>query len=487
MIAEGRKLFPRLRQYLAFKLDKPFQVLFPNWVEYLKKDLAGVGDVLDLGCGNNSFIRYCDVGHSVGVDIYKPYLAESKKKGYHDNYIKADLKELNSPRQLFDTVMALAVIEHMEKDDALVLIGKMQRWAKKQVIITTPNGFIHHGEIDGNTHQKHISGWTVNELRGLGFKIRGISGWKPLRGVAGEIKIKPAILGELISGITQYVTYYIPELSFVLYATKEVGAKEEYQGRGRTYIGQECEKFERLAVGRYEFSLNFIKDGDICLDAACGSGYGSELLSRKAKEVIGLEIDEHALKFARDHYQKGKIVFHKSDLTQPLDLPDDYFDTIVSIETIEHISNHGAMLGEFRRVLKPGGFLIVSTVEHKIYTEKGEIRNIHHIGELTKKELLGLISRYFKLEELYGQIRYIPLSWNKKLARGLWHIFLEVLSRVDIFGVRYWVVKRFGLDAAVDAVNEGFSTQEETGIEKSDFEDENEYYQLIVIARKQRL
>ena len=259
---------------------------------------------------------------------------------------------------------------------------------------------------------------------------------------------------------------------------------EEYLGKGRIYCGYDDSEQDRFSIGRYRFSLNFIKDGDICLDAACGSGYGSELISQKAKEVVGLEIDEHALKFAREHYQNDKIVFRKADITQPLDLPDDYFDTIVSIETIEHISNHDAMLGEFRRVLKPGGFLVASTVEHQIYTEKGGIRNIHHVGELTKKELMALISRHFKLEELYGQIKYVPLSWSKKLARILWHSFLETLSKIDIFKIRYWVVNRFRLDGAVNAVNKSFSTQELTDIEKSGFEDENEYYQLIVVARK---
>lgn len=258
----------------------------------------------------------------------------------------------------------------------------------------------------------------------------------------------------------------------------------EYQNRGRTYIGYEGSDLERLAIGRYQFSLNFIKDGDICLDAACGSGYGSELISQKAKKVIGLEVDEHALKFARDNYQNDRIEFRKADLTQPLDLPDDYFDVAVSIETIEHITNHDAMLSEFRRVLKPGGLLIASTVEHQVYTEKGGIRNIHHIGELTKKQLMALISRYFKLEELYGQMKYVPLSWRKRLIQKLWLSFLRVLSKVDILNIRYWVVKTFRLTGAVSAINESLSTMVETGMEKTGFEDENEYYQLLVVARK---
>ncbi len=259
---------------------------------------------------------------------------------------------------------------------------------------------------------------------------------------------------------------------------------EEYLDKGRTYIGYEDRELERLAIGRYRFSLNFIKDGDICLDAACGSGYGSELISQKAKEVVGLEIDEHALKFAKEHYQNDNIVFRKVDITRPLDLPDEYFDTIVSIETIEHISNHDTMISEFKRVLKTGGLLIISTIERQIYTDDGGIKNIHHIGELTKKELMGLISRYFKLEKLYGQIKYVPLSSGKRLTQKLWLFFLKALNKLDIFKIRYWVVQKLHLDEAVNVVNKSFSTMEQTDIENSDFEDENSYYQLIVVARK---
>lgn len=259
---------------------------------------------------------------------------------------------------------------------------------------------------------------------------------------------------------------------------------KEYLDRGRTYCGYEDEILERRAVDRYRFCLNYIKEGDVCLDAACGSGYGSKIISQKAQRVIGMEISEHALEYAKAHYQNGKIEFKKADITLPLDLPDNYFDIIVSVETVEHITNHDGMLSEFNRVLKPGGFIIITTVDHHVYTEKGGIKNKFHIGELTKKELLNLISRYFKLEEIYGHLKYMPIPNRKRLFKKLWAAFTLALSKIDISGVRYWVLKKFNLNNAVRTVGQSLSTMVETGIEKSDFRDENEYYQLLVVARK---
>lgn len=202
-------------------IDRLFQRLFSSWLKYLQKDLTDCESVLDLGCGFNSFIEYCKVPYSVGVDLHEPSIEESKEKNIHTKYINADIRTIEFEPKSFDAVIALAVIEHMTKEEGLTLMNNMMKWAKKKVIITTPNGFMPHGIIKDNPLQEHLCGWNTGELRELGFKVIGTLGWKPLRGDAGVPNIKPAFLGEVISNITQYATYYFPRLSFVLYAKKE--------------------------------------------------------------------------------------------------------------------------------------------------------------------------------------------------------------------------------------------------------------------------
>ncbi len=257
------------------------------------------------------------------------------------------------------------------------------------------------------------------------------------------------------------------------------------QEAGRLYLGYEDDiEQESLAIGRYEFALNFINEGDVCLDAVCGSGYGSIILSRKASKVIGIELDNHALEFARNHYQTDKVSFQKADLTNLLDFPTDYFDIIVSIETIEHIPTHDIMIVEFSRVLKPNGLLILSTVDHEVYSIKSGIRNKHHINELTKKQLVSVMSRHFKVEELYGQIKYVPLSLLKRIGKKLWLTFLMVLSKIDIFKVRYRLITPLHLDGAVHTVSEGISPQKLSAIEQISIDGNGEHYQLIIVARR---
>lgn len=210
-----------------------YRKLFPNWTEYLKKELSDCSTVLDLGCGFNSPIQYCKVPFSVGVELHDPYFEESKKKGIHNQYIKEDIRKVEFKPKSFDAIFCSEVLEHLTKEDGYELIKKMKNWAKKKIIITTPNGYLWQDGYDNNPLQEHKSGWSVEELEKLGFKVYGIGGWKKLRGYKGTTKYKPAILWFIISDLTQKLTYRYPKLSFELFAVKEIkDDRDSSNGKG---------------------------------------------------------------------------------------------------------------------------------------------------------------------------------------------------------------------------------------------------------------
>lgn len=196
--------------------------LFPSWVECLKKELANCDAVLDLGCGYNSPIQHCNIPFSVGVELFEPYLQESKKKGIHNQYIKEDVRNLELKPKSFDAAIAIEVLEHLSKEEGRALIRKMETWARKKVIITMPNGYLWQNGYDANPLQEHRSGWRVEELEELGFKLCGINGWRKLRGYKGLLRYKPALLWQIISDLTQKVTYFYPKLAFQLFAIKRI-------------------------------------------------------------------------------------------------------------------------------------------------------------------------------------------------------------------------------------------------------------------------
>lgn len=101
------------------------------------------------------------------------------------------------------------------------------------------------------------------------------------------------------------------------------------------------------------------KMGDMILDAACGLGYFTNMLSDYGAYCIGIDIDERCIEYCRQH-MKGN--YRVIDLSHPpYPFLNDYFDKILCSETLEHIESNGIVLQEFKRILKPDGLLLVST------------------------------------------------------------------------------------------------------------------------------
>lgn len=108
---------------------------------------------------------------------------------------------------------------------------------------------------------------------------------------------------------------------------------------------------------RYKFASRYVYG--YILDSACGVGYGSGLLKNKAKNVVGVDISEPAIKYAMETYADANVHFLNSNILR-LPFPDCYFDVVISFETIEHVKDGKAVMKEIARVINDNGILIVS-------------------------------------------------------------------------------------------------------------------------------
>jgi len=157
------------------------------------------------------------------------------------------------------------------------------------------------------------------------------------------------------------------------------------------------------------------------LDIGCGFGaFLIYALEKGAKEVSGMEVSEQDLKTAKNSL-KSKNVILKEGSAINLPFPDNYFDTVVSFEVLEHIPKNTElkMFSEISRVLKKEGILYLSTpyasfiskyfdpafylIGHRHYSKKQvemfasknnlKILKLRTIGTIW--ELLNLYSLYF--------------------------------------------------------------------------------------------
>lgn len=191
--------------FALFKLTFPRLLLF-SYLNTMRKELAGCRTCLDIGCGGASPVRHLEFEHSVGVEGHAPTLEAAQKLHTHNEFRFAGATELDKhfAANQFDCCIALDLIEHLTKKDGIKLIREMERIASKKILLFTPNGFLPQQSHKGDL-QEHLSGWTADEMKSLGFKVFGMHGHKALRGGQHQHRLKPAALSGIISALTHFL------------------------------------------------------------------------------------------------------------------------------------------------------------------------------------------------------------------------------------------------------------------------------------------
>ena len=208
--------------------------IFHTVVNCLQRELKDCESVLDLGCGPSSPIQYCkNVKYSVGVEAFENYLNESRSKKIHSHYLLKNITELDFAENSFDAVIMIEVLEHLPETTGYEMLEKINKWAKKKVIVSSPNGYLNQKALDNNPLQKHLSGWDYKKMLGLGFNSYGLAGLKQLRqevqentmgdNIMTSIKYKPKWFWFGMATLSQIYTYYFPKNAFELFNVKRKG------------------------------------------------------------------------------------------------------------------------------------------------------------------------------------------------------------------------------------------------------------------------
>jgi SAM-dependent methyltransferase len=159
---------------------------------------------------------------------------------------------------------------------------------------------------------------------------------------------------------------------------------------------------------RYAFAQRFMA-GRRVIDVACGEGYGSALVAGVAADVVGVDIDAHAVAHAAATYASTSNLRFVEGSATALPLPDACAGAVVSFETIEHLdaADQPRMIAEFARVLAPGGLLVLSSPNRPEYSEARNYVNPYHRCELDRDGLARLLAPAFPASRWYRQRRYL--------------------------------------------------------------------------------
>lgn len=108
--------------------------------------------------------------------------------------------------------------------------------------------------------------------------------------------------------------------------------------------------------------LKHLEHKDSVLDVGCGNGQNSLLAAAKVKQVIGFDIDKTQLKIAEIEAEKRGLTNIRFDCVsaeEKFPFKENLFDKVIFLGVLEHLSNRENILKEIKKVMKPGGKLLL--------------------------------------------------------------------------------------------------------------------------------
>ncbi len=193
------------------------------------------------------------------------------------------------------------------------------------------------------------------------------------------------------------------------------------------YYDMKNNLFKKERLARYNFASKFACN--TVLEVGCGARDGAFILSKYAGNVVAIDISKEAIEFAKRNYSARNVEYMTMDCLD-MAFEDNSFDTVVSLEVIEHVSDGKLCLKNIKRVLRGGGLYIGSTINRERNGLNSAWRHErHHLKEYSASEYRELLSGHFKNIEIMGQFL------KKDISSGV-DKFRDGIRRIDPFYIR---------------------------------------------------
>lgn len=191
---------------------------------------------------------------------------------------------------------------------------------------------------------------------------------------------------------------------------------------------------------RLQFIKNYI-DISKCsvLDVGCGGGVLSEGLAREGAIVTGLDVEPDALAAAKKHAEEARLKIEY--VCCPVE---DYeavsFDVITCMEMLEHVTDPMLVIEHCSRLLKPGGYLFLSTLNRTVKAYATAIVAAEYVLRLLPRQTHDF-DKFIKPSELAAMVRANRLKMAG-LSGMAYNPFSRVASLDDEIGVNYLMACR---------------------------------------------
>ena len=170
------------------------------------------------------------------------------------------------------------------------------------------------------------------------------------------------------------------------------------------------------------------------VDLACGEGYGTAVLARAARSVVGVDANPEAFEHARAKYTTRTTRFER-DL---IDRWEGDVDCVVFLQTIEHVEDPDATLAHVRKLVGDRGIAFIST-PNVLTLAPGQAKsdNPWHIKEYRADEFRELCERAFGTVDLYGVFHARKLALHALALKLGWDQLHKLLRITKPFYDRF--------------------------------------------------
>lgn len=195
-----------------------------------------------------------------------------------------------------------------------------------------------------------------------------------------------------------------------------------------------------MHIASYRSLLQYLHNL-VILDIGCGYGYGSFMLSTVAKKVVGIDISEERIHYAKNTYKALNLEFLCVDALQySKKFKEEPFDSVIAMEFIEHINNTKEFLKSTLSLLKDDGLMILATPNRLFRLDgRGKPWNPEHFKEYDSRTLKELLKKYFTDLRIFGLSgSEEAYKWEKaRIGEGvpfklkiLWRYVPETIRRI---------------------------------------------------------
>ena len=372
-------------------LDDEFSSM-ENLYEHLLPLLPHEGRLIDMGCGIAVLLRWirqrCPELELFGQDFSQ--VAVDRTRGYGFQAWLARLPDVPFPDAHFDGVVCTEVLEHL--DDPLTAIKAFCRALKPggRLVVSVPRGM---GPDECDEHVQDFNEQTLRELL--------------TRGGLEVVSIEPVVRE--------------PErcdaASFLALAVKPTTSRRY----GRDYYARRSQHPMWMVEAKLLRDLAGKSAGGVVVDVGCGAG---ELLAFLAPAVgVGVDNNRTAVEMAKPRFDQ--YTFRCGDAAE-LGVEDGSVDCIVGMHLIEHLESPDAALSAWRRALRPGGRVVLTT-PNGAFSHPEEFDDPDHKHIYSGPELKRALERAgFRVARVLSVgvwgVRRWPFFWRLQFLVGRWRL-----------------------------------------------------------------